>query len=151
MNKYKRKQSGFTLVEVLASIVLLTLIITTFMMMFAMGARTNVVSEELFDSTYAVQNEMEKIIELSAHAVLPDARLATIQQALGYSQQAPVTANGASWGRLSKQLTPQHVMEVRLEQTSSRFVRVFIEAGEVGKENSRAKMETLLTWEEETP
>lgn len=151
MKKLKNAQNGFTLVEVLASIVLLTLIITTFMMMFAMGARTNVASEGLFDSTYAVQNEMEKLIELSAQPVSPPDRLETIEQALGYSRQSGVTENGTTWGRLSKQAGAQHVMDIRLEETTSHFVRVLVEVGSAEGGNPKAKMETLLIWEGEAP
>ena len=46
------KENGLTLIEVVASIVILTLIITTFLMMFLQSAKTNKTSETIIDSTY---------------------------------------------------------------------------------------------------
>lgn len=151
MKNLLKTEKGFTLVEVLASIVLLTLIVTTFMMMFAMGARTNVASEGLFNSTYEVQNVMEKIIELSDQPAAPTARVETIKSKLGYTQQTRVVKSGTSWDRLTKKVGNQHVMEIRLEETESQFVRVLVEVSEEGNGKSKAKMETLLTWKGVNP
>lgn len=68
MNKLKRKlfqAEGLTLVEVLASIVILSIVITIFLAVFAQTAKTNKVSEEIVDATYLAQQIMEEIYELS--------------------------------------------------------------------------------------
>ena len=147
MKKWLKTENGFTLVEVLASILLLTLVIVTFMMMFALGARTHMTSKELFNSTYEVQNEMEKMVELSAQAVTSSARITAIKESLGYTPQAAITESGVRWGRLTKKVGTEHVMEIRLEETTSPFVRIIVEVAEEGNINEKVKMETLLTWE----
>lgn len=150
LNKLLTKKDGFTLVEVLASIVLLTLILTTFLMMFAMSAKTNVASEVIFDSTYEVQNELEKIIELSSRPVAPGNRLFIIQEGLGYEEQTSVLKNGVSWGVLSKDVQ-QHKMNIYLEQTEAQLARVLVEVVKEPNTNPKAQMETILTWEGEAP
>lgn len=149
-NKFLSNKDGFTLVEVLASIVLLTLILTTFLMMFAMGAKTNVASETIFDSTYEVQNELEKIIELSSRPTVPENRLFIIQEELGYDRQPSILKSEVDWDVLSKDV--QHYkMNIYLEKTEDQLARVLVELVEEPNTNPKAQMETILTWEGETP
>jgi type II secretory pathway pseudopilin PulG len=61
-------EKGLSLVEVLASIVILTLLLTTFLMMFVQSAKTNKKSEEIIDATYVAQTEMENIYATSSNA-----------------------------------------------------------------------------------
>src|SRR5690625_5676952 len=72
MSLYKRykcikrmDENGLTLVEVLASVVLLTIIITIFLNVFIQSAKTNTTSEEVVDATYIAQTEMERIYSKS--------------------------------------------------------------------------------------
>ncbi|MDE4085036.1 prepilin-type N-terminal cleavage/methylation domain-containing protein [Planococcus maritimus] len=150
LNKFLSNKDGFTLVEVLASMVLLTLILTTFLMMFGMGAKTNVASETIFNSTYEVQNELEKIIELSSRSTAPENRLSIIQEELGYERQTSVLKNGVTWGVLSKDVQ-QLKMNIYLEKTEARLARVLVELVEEPNTNPKAQMETILTWEGEAP
>ncbi|MFP3324076.1 prepilin-type N-terminal cleavage/methylation domain-containing protein [Planococcus sp. SIMBA_160] len=148
--KFLSNKDGFTLVEVLASIVLLTLILTTFLMMFAMGAKTNVASEAIFDSTYEVQNELEKIIELSSRPAVSEKRLFIIQEELGYNRQPNLLESGVDWGVLSKDVQ-QYKMNIYLEKTEARLIRVLVELVEEPNTHPKAQMETVLTWEGEAP
>ncbi len=69
MGKFKLKrgmgEGGLSLVEVLASVVILTLLLTTFLMMFLQSAKVNKASEHIIDATYIAQTEMENIYALS--------------------------------------------------------------------------------------
>lgn len=58
-------EHGVTLVELLASIVLITLILTTFITVFIQSAKTYKTSENIIDATYVAQAEMEKIYAVS--------------------------------------------------------------------------------------
>src|SRR5690625_6456628 len=64
-NQFKINEHGFTLIEVLASIVLLAIILTSFGMIFAQSLKTSNTSERIIDHTYIAQREMERIYELS--------------------------------------------------------------------------------------
>jgi len=69
MGKFKIKralgENGLSLVEVLASFVILTLLLTTFLMMFIQSAKVNKSSEHIIDATYIAQTEMENMYALS--------------------------------------------------------------------------------------
>ena|SRR5690606_33003834 len=57
--------SGFTLVEVLSSIVIISIILISFMSFFTLSARSNQTSEETMDATYTAQTIMENIISIN--------------------------------------------------------------------------------------
>lgn len=59
------KQRGFTLVEVLASIVLISLIVMVSISFFVHSQQTQNTSAQITDATYVVQSEMENILNLS--------------------------------------------------------------------------------------
>ena len=64
MRKIKRsffiKEKGLTLVEVLASIVIILIILIFFLSIFIQTAKTNETSEKIVDATYIAQTEMER-------------------------------------------------------------------------------------------
>ena len=75
-------EGGLSLVEVLASIVILTLLLTTFLMMFLQSAKVNKASEHIIDATYIAQTEMERFYQASRNfsGNLSDAnKIATIK------------------------------------------------------------------------
>ncbi|MBM7541796.1 type IV pilus modification PilV family protein [Amphibacillus cookii] len=55
------RQDGLTLVEVLASIAILSMIVVTFLTFFINSARTTKVSEDMFDASYLAQEKIESI------------------------------------------------------------------------------------------
>lgn len=56
-----QNEYGLTLIEVLASVVLLTLLLTTFITIYIQSANINKTSETIIDATYIAQTEMEKV------------------------------------------------------------------------------------------
>lgn len=60
-----KKEKGLTLIEVLVSIVLLSLILIMFFSMFIQTAKVNNSSETIIDATYIAQTEMERIYSYS--------------------------------------------------------------------------------------
>lgn len=56
-----RNDKGLTLIEVLASLVLLAIVITIFMTMMIQSTKIQKTSEDIIDATYIAQSEMEKI------------------------------------------------------------------------------------------
>lgn len=59
-------ERGVTLLEVLASIVILSIIVVTFLTFFIQSARTTNRSEEVLDRTFFAQTEMEEIYHYSS-------------------------------------------------------------------------------------
>lgn len=66
MKFFKSKQeSGFTLLEVVASIVILEIILTSFYSLLIQSAKATKQSEEIIDATYIAQNIMEESYNIS--------------------------------------------------------------------------------------
>lgn len=135
---FKLNENGLTLIEVLASVVILTLIITTFLMMFLQSAKTNKASEKIIDSTYYAQVEMENIYAISKEYSFDDRNEPMSSLSYETIDSIIYTKN-----------TNDKFYEVKLEETNdlvSLIVRVYNNKDEKKLE---AQMETLLAWETE--
>jgi len=58
-------EKGLTLVEILASITILSIIIVSLLSMFIQSSRSNQYSENILNATYVAQSQLEEIINLS--------------------------------------------------------------------------------------
>lgn len=58
-------ERGLTLAEVLASIVILSILLFSALNIIIQTAKTNTVSEQIIDATYVAQTEMEHIYKAS--------------------------------------------------------------------------------------
>ena len=65
INKLLSSQKGISLIEVVASIVIISIILISFFGLFVQSSKTEKSSEQIIDATYVAQVEMEKIYELS--------------------------------------------------------------------------------------
>lgn len=141
-------EKGFTMVEVLASTVLIVLILSTFLMMFAQATRTNLASETIVDSTYTAQAEMEKIYGLSKKTA-PVNKISVFPPTQ-YGNSRIVSKDGVSWTEYTKKnpQTDEKIL-IRLENknTDAKMTRIVIEVYEGTKVNPSAKMESVLIWE----
>lgn len=61
----KESESGFTLLEVVASLIIITIILMSFYSFFISTAKTTKTSNEIFNATYYAQKEMEHLYQLS--------------------------------------------------------------------------------------
>ncbi|WP_186321530.1 prepilin-type N-terminal cleavage/methylation domain-containing protein [Bacillus sp. FJAT-22090] len=131
---------GLTLIEILVSIILITIILTAFFSLFIQSAKTGKTSEEVVDATYIAQAEMEKLYEISKNADL-NSSINEEVKSLNYSQPNPKEdfftkeTNGLFVHlKLKKHFYPQMyylVIEVFEQENGTR---------------PRAKMETILEW-----
>lgn len=64
--KCLRNETGLTLVEVLASIVILSLIVVTFLTFFINSARTTEMSEDTLDASFFAQKYIEEVYNIAA-------------------------------------------------------------------------------------
>lgn len=142
MQKHIQNNRGLTLVEILASLILITLILLSFLMMFTQAAKTNKTSENIIDGTYLAQVEMERIIATSK-IKLTGTREQAIKD-LGYS----VLSDQNSWFEFTKNVPDSTaVIKVKLEKKSGDVTRIIIEVFSKSGGPSRAKMENALLWE----
>lgn len=61
MKRRLQRENGFSLIEVLASLVILSLLLTSFFTIFIQSAKTSKTSEEVVHATYTAQKMMEKL------------------------------------------------------------------------------------------
>lgn len=150
MSAYKqtkqKNENGLTLVEVLASVVLLTIIITIFLNVFIQSAKTNTTSEEIVDATYLAQTEMEKIYSRSIVTKYSERENAF--RDLGYS---PLSSEN-EWSVFGKELDEGYYAKVRIQKNSmeeaenmNRLIVTIHDGSAAGK--TQAQMENILVWE----
>lgn len=65
-------ESGVTLIELLASLAILTLIVASFLGFFIQSARTTSRTSEVDEATFLAQEQMELLVYDSANGKLPD-------------------------------------------------------------------------------
>ena len=59
--KFLKKERGFSLIEVVAAIVIVSIILLSFFGLFLQSKKTHVASESIVDTTYHAQQEMEAL------------------------------------------------------------------------------------------
>lgn len=148
MKRFERKkrtgEKGFSLVEVLASIVILSLILMTFMMMVYYSAKTGRTSENIIDATYIAQIEMEKVYNTNKGSIN------AAFNSLGYSEEPspkfrPSSPTG-KWITFTKKSEGFDV-ETQIEVNNDKLKRSIIDVFE--DDVHRARMQNVFVWEEE--
>lgn len=135
------KESGLSLVEVLASIVILTLLLTTFLMMFLQSAKVNKASEHVIDATYIAQAEMENIYGVSTSGTRNGAI-----EGLDYTRAPELDEDG--WTVFKKEYSPDISIQVKLKNKSGTMDRVLVMVLEPHNSTTpKAQMENVVVWE----
>lgn len=148
MEEVKRKkaigENGLTLVEVLASIVILSLLIMTFLMLFLQAAKVNKVSEHTIDATYLAQTEMENIYAASTSTRFSQRENAI--EGLAYEKKATEEI----WTVFEKKIeATDRLVKVRITDKTGTMTRIIVEVYEGPEKILRAKMENILVWKED--
>ncbi len=90
-NNVYRSERGATLVEVIASFVILVILLVSFFTFFIQTKQTTKNSEEIVDATYIAQTEMEKIYRLSTNNSKSNAEISITKDinagGLGYTKE----------------------------------------------------------------
>lgn len=134
---------GLTLVEVLASVILISVILFTFFSFFIQSAKTGKTSEEVVDATYLAQVEMEKLYEISNKGDFKSG-INEIVNSLNYKQLAP---DSSKEYRYSKSQEGFYLKLTFKEHTYPGMSYLVIEVFEHEQDiRPRAKMETILEW-----
>lgn len=141
MNERFHNEKGLTLVEVLASIVILSIVVTTFLLVFSQTAKTTKQSEEKVDATYVAQTEMENMYEMSQDYTLDE----TYKELNGYTK----TSDG-DWNRfeIDKEDGNFHIT-ISFNELDTGMTRVVIEVeSTIENDPTKAHMENLYKWKE---
>ncbi len=82
--KLLKQESGVTLVELLASIVLLTIIVTTFLSFFVQAGRTNNRIDDMNEATFLAQEQLELITAYSEEMTVAETQAKLVNNKAGY-------------------------------------------------------------------
>jgi prepilin-type N-terminal cleavage/methylation domain-containing protein len=134
---------GLTLVEVLVSIILISLVLFTFFSFLIQSAKTGKTSEEVVDGTYLAQLEMEKLYEVSRKEDF-NSGIDEIVNSLTYKQ---ITSTTQDEYVFEKSIDGKNIKLKLKEHSYPGMSYLVIEVFD--QENGtrpRAKMETILEW-----
>lgn len=123
------REDGVTLVELLAAIILLSIIVVSFMGFFTMAAKTNSRTNAVNEATFLAQEEIELITYYSSS----QKTLATMKNELGFDNDSRFSTTNAY--QISTVINPQIDLY--------KVVVIVSKGGE-----RRAQMETYLPFED---
>lgn len=131
---------GLTLIEVLVSIILISIILFTFFSFFIQSAKTGKTSGEVVDATFIAQEEMERMYVVSRNGDFNDGT-EEIVNSLGYSQDEDEEF-------VFKKTKDSLYIQLKFKKHS--YPEMSYLVIEVFKQEDgtrpRAKMETILEW-----
>lgn len=124
-----RQERGLTLIEVIASILLISIILLSFMGMFLQSNKTTATSDDIVDATYLAQKEMESIYKFRAELYT------VLEGEMGYVKDEEATREkGAdTW---VKQVDASHIYVTLKAPDDLGLTPIIIEVQENGKSKS---------------
>lgn|GEM_PF-1237950 len=144
-----KNEQGLTLTEILASIVILSVIIVTFLLMFAQSSQTTSKSKEILDATYYAETEMEEIIRMHSN-IKPTSR-DDLSKEIIESKDSDISVLESDSHSYSYGLKKEdHYVTIELKDLSSDLVKVILriykdESRINQKEKAEAQMEMILS------
>lgn len=115
--KLLKQESGVTLVELLASIVLLTIIVTTFLSFFVQAGRTNNRIDDMNEATFLAQEQLELVTAYAEEMTVADTKAKLANSKNGYSIKTTFSEKDGLQSVVvivSKEEKPLAQMETRL-------------------------------------
>nr|WP_198044849.1 prepilin-type N-terminal cleavage/methylation domain-containing protein [Lysinibacillus timonensis] len=148
--KYKNlNDSGYSLIEILISLIVLTIILLSIFGLIIQATKTGKASETIIDATYLAQTEMENAVGVSK-ITLMDERVSTIQGKLDYSETSTSIDNTQVFRKRITVEENEIIIQLEMKEHSSlnHLTPIIIKVFEVrsGEENLIAQMENILTW-----
>ncbi|MEH7223077.1 type II secretion system protein [Bacillus sp. JJ1566] len=136
-----RNQSGNSLIEVLASIVILSLIIVSIVPMFIQSSKANNISKNMTESTYLAETEMEEIIYLNSNSSSPSLiELSNEIRNKGYISDSSCTN---CYGKTKD----GHYILVQVKDISTDLGKVVLKIyKDTSKELLESQMEMIVSW-----
>ena len=147
-NKTRFNECGVSLVEVLASTVLIAILLLSFFTILISSAKTTKMSETIIDYTYLAQKEMENAYEKSATSTSSNWEdVKKNVTSLGYTYLEEKTG----YTIFKKTMAEENVyvlLKIKMHERTKyeHLTKVIIEVYEAEKNILKSKMETILSW-----
>lgn len=129
-------EKGFTLVEVMASFVILAILLTAFFTFFIQTAKTGKSSENIVDATYIAQSEMEKAFAVSKKVTNREEAI----KSLGYKKED----SSSDFTKKDSKITIK--LKLKGNNSAPNLTNIIIEVYENNENNLKAKMEDVFVW-----
>lgn len=156
--QHMKNQTGMSLVEILASVVILSILLFFVLGMFVNSSKVNVKSEEVIDATYVAQTEIENLYAVSKQKKFAE-RKTEIDALPGYDHISGDPLNPLDPFLFFEKDTADYSIFLKIENDipidstdpnykamTSAILEVEAKVSAVG-DNTSAKMELLLQWE----
>ena len=135
-------KKGLTLVEILAAIVIISIIFISIITILNLTAKSNRTSHEIIDATYIAQREMEFIYKLSSENVK-----------LESYEDYVVNREDGEWTVYRKKTATEddYFIEIKEDKTEEPMIRIVVQVFDKSSKEMiepKAQMETLLKWGE---
>jgi prepilin-type N-terminal cleavage/methylation domain-containing protein len=142
-------EKGMTLIEVLASIVILSIIVVSLLTFFVQSSRTNSVSKNIISATYVAEKSLEEIYEtISKTYMLSDFITANPNPAGFTLLSRTYDADSVPVKAIYEKNESTYYIKMELESAKNSplvkvKVKVYTDSTDV---NTEAQMEMLLAW-----
>ena len=158
VSSYFSSQRGMTLIEILVSIIILSIIIVTLLTMFMQSSRTNNTSKNIVNTTYLAENSMEEIRNFVVSTTFSSSTTYMSNLTIsGYDKLTltdldKITDYDKSSGYFYKKSnnTQGHFILVKLVPKDAPLVKVTVKVynNETSSKKLEAQMEMLLSWKQ---
>ena len=143
-------EKGFSLVEVMAAFVLISIILISFFTLFFKGRETTVESKKTVDATYTAQQEMESIYaEVQQKNKTGSASMENILSTLHYHQMKSCTPDKTIYTKYKNEVVVVEVFENSKEKALRNVMVSVYDQKKVTdpcqpKVNPKAQMENIM-------
>jgi Tfp pilus assembly protein PilE len=132
-------ERGITLIEIIASIAILTLIIMTFIPMFTQSMRSTKLSTDMLDATYIAQSTMENVYHLTTSY--------PFIEAVTHVDDMTFLGKEDKWYRYVQYKEGSYI-ELLVEEPDHELSNVLVKVySDDSKKKLEAQMETIYRWE----
>lgn len=131
-------EKGITLIEILASIVLLSIIILSLLSFFLQSSQSNRFSENIIEATYVAESNMEEMNNVISSNTITNLIYLTVPS--DFKRECP---DGSCYSRIVN--TNRHYVFVKLELKGN-LVKVKVEVKNMNQTKLEAQMEKLVSW-----
>lgn len=132
-------ERGITLVEIIASIAILSLIILTFVPIFTQSMRSSKAASDMLDSTYLAQTVMENVYQLTTEY--------QFNEAVNHVDEMTFIGSKDDWYQYVQYKDGTYI-ELLIEKPDDELSHVLVKVyADDTKSKLEAQMETIYRWE----
>lgn len=139
--KQFQSEKGMTLIEVVASIVILSIILLSVYKLLISSSETTKTSETIIDATYIAQTEMENFYSFSHENNMP----AQFDKEIFPSYEYKRNEDSSTFIYQNDTDYPGYSLELKLKLTGSNMTRIILKVYN-NKNVLKSQMETTLEW-----